>query len=160
VDAGQLQLNLQPVAVRELLERTAVSFQHQAQQQQINLTAATPTNLFIQADESRLIQLLGNLISNALRHTPPDGHIWLQAESDSNLARLIVQDDGEGIPPEDVPHIFDRFYRADKSRHTEQSGMGLAITRSLVEVHGGTIEVSSRVGEGTKYVVAITAVSV
>jgi two-component system sensor histidine kinase BaeS len=95
--------------------------------------------------------VLSNLVSNALRHTPDQGTITLSARKDADVVVLNIQDTGSGITPEHLPHIFERFYRADASRHQNQneSGLGLAITKSFIEAHGGTISASSNPGEGT-----------
>jgi signal transduction histidine kinase len=96
-------------------------------------------------------------MSNALRYTPVGGTIDLRGESDGDQARIMVSDTGKGIAEQDLPHVFDRFYRADPARDREAggSGLGLAIARALVEAHGGTIEVQSTVGQGAVFTVCI-----
>jgi signal transduction histidine kinase len=105
-----------------------------------------------------MTQVLGNLISNALRYTPEGGEIALSADATDNLVRLRVSDSGSGIEPEDIPHIFDRFYRSDSARQQDregsESGLGLAIAKSIVTANGGTIDVSSILGEGTTFTIA------
>jgi signal transduction histidine kinase len=153
-DAGELQLNRQPLAPRALLEQTAAAFEHLASQKaiQLNLTTTADLPLLI-ADESRLAQVLQNLMSNALRYTPSGGRIVLGARGGPGLMTLTVQDTGPGIAPADLPLIFDRFYRADKSRAEEndESGLGLAIAKAIVEAHGGTLTVASEVGQGATF---------
>jgi signal transduction histidine kinase len=104
-------------------------------------------------DEGRLLQVLENLVANAIRHTPAGGQIALGvSEIKENQALLFtVTDNGEGIPAEELPLIFERFHRVDKSRHADsnQSGLGLAIARAIVEAHGGKIWVESTAGVGT-----------
>ena len=96
--------------------------------------------------------MLSNLISNALRHTPKSGEITIKTESFSNGTRITIHDTGSGIAPEDLPFIFDRFWRGDKSRSDRvHSGLGLAITKQLIQAHGGEISVQSKVGEGTTF---------
>ncbi|MYR60024.1 two-component sensor histidine kinase, partial [Streptomyces sp. SID625] len=94
----------------------------------------------LDADPVRMRQVLGNLVSNAVRHTPADGTVALAAHRDGDTVVLTVADTGTGIAPDDLPHVFDRFWRAEKSRsrRTGGSGLGLAIARQLVEAHGGT----------------------
>jgi signal transduction histidine kinase len=96
---------------------------------------------------------LGNLLSNALTHTPSGGEVVVAAQARESEVELSVSDTGEGILPEHLPYIFERFYRADKSRSraTGGTGLGLAIARQLVEAHGGRIEVESEVGQGTAF---------
>jgi two-component system sensor histidine kinase BaeS len=104
-----------------------------------------------------LAQVLENLMSNALRHTPERGEITLSGAAEGDTVYLRVKDTGDGISPEDLPYIFDRFYRADKSRQRQggESGLGLAIAKSFVEVHGGSLSVESTLGEGTIFTIAL-----
>ncbi|MEA4906497.1 MAG: ATP-binding protein [Anaerolineaceae bacterium] len=150
-DAGELPLYKQPLPPKAMLEQAAARYQHQAQQHHINLRVTVPDDLpRIYVDEGRMVQVLGNLITNALRHTPSGGEIVLSGERQADQLVLSVSDTGEGIAPEDLTFIFDRFYRADKNRHDEgSSGLGLAIVRSLVEAHGGRVEAESSPGQGT-----------
>ena len=158
-DAGELKLNLQPVDVQRLLRKTAVSFQHQAQIQEIDLSVKKADNLpKINGDEARLTQLINNLVTNALRHTKENGRIQLSASPQQNNIQIRIADNGEGISAEDLPHIFDRFYRGDKSRHSEQSGMGLAIAKSIVDAHNGKIWADSKRGQGTIFFIQLSTV--
>lgn len=104
-------------------------------------------------DTLRVAQILDNLLSNALRYTPAGGHVVVGATADDDYIRCFVQDDGPGIGPEDVPFIFERFYRADPSRRRASggSGLGLAIVKSLVEVQGGSVSVESKPGRGSRF---------
>lgn len=158
-DAGELNLNLRPLNINQLLQKTATSYQHQAEQQQILIQVDAPANLpDINGDEARMTQMLGNLVINALRHTFANGRIWLKAAAQNNNVQIMVQDTGEGIAADDLPHIFDRFYRADKARHAEQSGMGLAIAKSIVEAHGGKIWATSQIGQGTTFFIQLAII--
>ena len=114
----------------------------------------------ITADVGRLDQVLGNLVSNALRYTAAGGHIALCAKRGDGGVRITVRDTGAGIPPEDLPYVFDRFWKGDRSRTRAGgagSGLGLAIARQLVQAHGGTICVESKVGRGTTFVIDLPA---
>lgn len=157
-DAGELAI--QPVAVlpAALLERLAVAYAPQAQACRVTLQVSAEPNLpEILADPERMIQVLGNLVSNALRYTPPGGHIVLSARWRGTGVCLVVQDDGAGISPDVLPHVFDRFYRGDPARSQEdyESGLGLAIAKSITEAHGGTIEVQSEPGRGTTFTAVV-----
>jgi len=152
VDAGELKFSPQRITPRALFERAAALFEHKAGQEGVTLRVeAADDGPEILVDEARLQQVLDNLISNALRYTPEGGTIQLQAMPDKNKVVLSIKDNGAGIAPEELPLIFDRFYRADSSRHSEsgESGLGLAIVKALVEAQGGRVWAESTVGEGT-----------
>lgn len=166
-EAGQLPMEWEAIDAGDLLNDVATSFSGQAQAAGIDLkieapgpssgqnTAGAPA-LRIRGDYGRLEQVLGNLLANAIRHTPAGGTVTLQGGSGPLGVRLAVQDTGEGITLEDLPYVFDRFWRADRARtHGEGtgSGLGLAIARQLIQAHGGTIEVTSTPGQGTTFTI-------
>jgi two-component system sensor histidine kinase BaeS len=159
-DAGELTLHKQPVAPEELIQRAQAAFELRAEQKGITLEVqpdrqAPP----VVVDEIRMTQVLSNLLSNALRYTPAGGRIVLGATARGDGVDLSVHDTGQGIPPADLPFVFNRFYRADKSRTDEsESGLGLAIVKALVEAHGGTIEALSELGRGTTMRIHLPAV--
>ncbi|MCA9988277.1 MAG: HAMP domain-containing protein, partial [Anaerolineales bacterium] len=141
-DAGQLSLHPQSVQPRDLLEHTLLLYAPQAEQKKINLGLQLPPADLpaVTMDLDRMVQVLGNLISNAIRHTPAGGAIQLAAQPDPRGVQIAVTDSGAGINPEDLPHVFDRFYRGNKARSDSgESGLGLAIARSIVAAHGGQI---------------------
>jgi two-component system OmpR family sensor kinase/two-component system sensor histidine kinase BaeS len=153
-EAGQLPLDLQPLDVRQLLADVRAACAPLAEEAGISLEIELPASLPpLVADPQRLGQVLGNLVTNALRHTPAGGAITLGADRAAEEAiRLWISDTGEGIPPEDLPRIFDRFWRGDPARARGSGagmGLGLAIARSLIEAHGGWIWAESQVGQGT-----------
>lgn len=170
-EAGQLVLHREPVDVSELLADVFTSFSGQAEAAGIDLHVEIEDVLPpVPGDVGRLDQVLGNLVANALRHTPPGGIITLRAEPVLSAVegpvlsavegpiydgvRISVRDTGEGIPAEDLPYIFDRFWRGDRSRSHASgagSGLGLAIARQLVQAHDGRIGVESEVGQGTTF---------
>jgi signal transduction histidine kinase len=152
-DAGELTLLRQPIAPRALLERVAAVYAHAAGRKEIRLEVNAAEGLpEVDVDEARMVQVLSNLLDNALRYTPPGGTITLAAAPAENGVNLCVQDTGPGIASEDLPRVFERFYRADKSRAEADgaSGLGLAIARALVAAHGGEIRAESAPGQGTK----------
>ena len=156
-DAGELKLTRRPVLPKMLLEHTALAFMVQAQEKDITLQVEAGDMLpEIQVDSERMSQVLGNLVNNAIRHTPEGGQITLSAGATDDAVQLRVGDTGPGIDPADLPHIFDRFYRSDKSRQQNgESGLGLAIAKSIVEAHGGTIAVESNPGSGATFIITL-----
>jgi len=112
--------------------------------------------LQVNGDRDRLKQVLINLVGNAIQYTPQDGDVYLSVAKVADQARIICRDTGPGIPAEDLPHIFERFYRAEKSRTRGRAtgfGLGLSITKWIVEHHGGRIEVESKEGQGTTFAI-------
>ena len=156
-DAGELVLNRERTSVPALLERVAQSYRPLAAKQGIALRLDAQEALpEIQADAARLARVLGNLIGNSLRYTPAGGEITLRARTKvPGWVELGVVDNGKGIAAEALPHIFDRLYRADPARSTDESGLGLAIARSIVEAHGGSIRAESTPGAGTTITVLL-----
>jgi two-component system OmpR family sensor kinase/two-component system sensor histidine kinase BaeS len=154
-EAGQLPLHPMLVSAADLVEDVKTSFTGQAAVAEIELSCETSTlggSLDIRVDPDRLDQVLSNLVANAIRHTPAGGKIVLRARPTPTAIHLEVQDSGSGIAPEDLPFVFDRFYRADPARVRQPgsgSGLGLAIARQLVQAHGGQIRALSAPGEGT-----------
>jgi signal transduction histidine kinase len=156
-DAGELTLIKRPVQPAMILEHTILAHMVQAQDKDIQLEIDTQEQLpEILVDPDRMVQVLGNLVSNAIRHTPVGGKVTLSAEVGGNSLQIRVSDTGSGIDPADLPHVFNRFYRSDKSReYNGASGLGLAIARSVVEAHGGSMEVEATSGEGTTFLVRL-----
>jgi two-component system sensor histidine kinase BaeS len=145
-DAGQLRLDPVELDLAALLRHVAVAGDGRT-------AVDAPAELSVLADPMRLRQVVGNLVANAGRHTPPDGRITLSARRTDSWVVVDVTDTGPGIAEADLPHVFDRFWRPDKSRdrRTGGSGLGLAIVRQLVEMHGGEVDVSSTPGVGSTF---------
>ncbi len=157
-ETGQLPLHPTRFLLADLIQDLTSSFSSQTASEGIDLkTDIADSSQEMTADYDRLNQVLSNLISNALRHTPKGGSISIETESSIGEERRVwikVKDTGMGIPSEDIPFIFDRFWRGDKSRSERvNSGLGLAIAKQLIQAHAGTIEVQSEAGKGTTFLI-------
>ncbi len=158
IESGQIPLKQEPVAFAGLIDRTVRLLRHLVEQKKhtvvVNIPSALPPIL---GDEERLGQVFSNLLDNAIKYTPDGGTITIGATSDDRMVAVSVADTGIGIPPQDLPRIFERFYRVDKARSRELggTGLGLAIVKHLVEGHGGTVSVESPPGKGTTFCVKL-----
>jgi two-component system sensor histidine kinase BaeS len=140
------------VAVSELFDRVVARHEQAAREKQVTIHVVLPDEeMEVRADGRRLEQALQNLATNALRHTPAGGRVTLSAVQDATVTRLRVADTGAGIAPEHLPHIFERFYKADPSRSASGSGLGLSIVKAIVERHGGRVSARSDPGQGTLF---------
>lgn len=156
-DDGRLQMEREMIRLDTLVRDVAISLLPLAQERQVTLQPGRMDDVSIEGDVSQLLLVVMNLIDNALTYTAPGGVITVGVGREANQANLTVQDTGIGIAPEDLPHIFERFYRADvaRQRSTGGSGLGLAIVQTLVDAHGGAITVNSAPGNGTTFVVTL-----
>jgi signal transduction histidine kinase len=153
-EAGGLGLELCPNSISDLISDTIESFSELSARQGIGLQgSAAPGVDPVTVDAQQIQRVLSNLVGNALRHTPPGGTVEIRATAQQEEVRVEVRDTGEGINAHDLPHIFEHFYRGEKSRSraTGGSGLGLAIAKGIVESHGGQIGAESAVGEGTTF---------
>ena len=158
IDAGALQLTLEEASLHDLISDTISGFGAQADQRGVRLVGEVSEGVDpVLMNPPRLQRVLHNLLSNALRHTPADGTVALRAEPRGELVQVEVSDTGEGIPPDELPRIFERSYRGEESRTRQQdgkapgAGLGLAIARGLIEAHGGTIDVESEPDRGSRF---------
>ncbi|MFJ4946477.1 sensor histidine kinase [Streptomyces albidoflavus] len=156
-DAGSLRLSPRKLNLRELAEQSLDAHETAAQAGRVALIGHFTDDLTTEGDPVRLRQVLGNLLSNAIRHTPPNGSVTVSAYRVEGGVELHVADTGSGIQPEDLPRIFDRFWRAEpsRSRNTGGSGLGLSIVRHLVHAHGGEVSVVSSPGAETVFTVRL-----
>jgi signal transduction histidine kinase len=166
IDAGLLQLELEETSLHDLVSDTLSSFGPEAERRGIRLVGeVSPEVDPVLASPSKLQRVLYNLISNALRHTPADGTVFLRAQPQEGAVRVEVADTGEGIAPEDLPRVFERSFRGERSRSSHGvgedsgAGLGLAIARGLVEAHGGKIDVESRLGGGSRFTFTLQRVT-
>jgi signal transduction histidine kinase len=158
-DTGSLPIQQTPVVLDSLF--LDVYRQVKSIEQSVNISLQDVDQVTVLGDEDRLKQLLLNLIDNAIKYTPDGGSVWLGLSKENGTALIEIRDSGIGIPREDIPRIFDRFYRVDKARSRAQggSGLGLSIARWIAYVHGGDIRVESEVGEGSVFYITLPILS-
>jgi two-component system sensor histidine kinase BaeS len=169
-DAGALGLRPAPVAADDIAEAVVVSFAARAAEAGVDLThspavepthgAGTTPSPVVSADRDRLAQALATMVDNALRFAPAGGHVTVgRVPGGEGMVRLEVADDGPGVPPADLPNVFDRLYQADagRDRGTGTSGLGLAIARAIVEAHGGRVGVHNRPEGGAAFWLEVPA---
>jgi signal transduction histidine kinase len=144
------------VNLLELARETALTWQAEAEKKHITL-AVEGGDATVRADKNRMVQVVTNLLSNAIKYTPENGRVKISISDSGKYGVMTVLDNGIGIPAEDLPYIFERFYRVDKSRTraSGSSGIGLAIVKSIVTAHGGKIKVHSEAGNGSEFIVEL-----
>lgn len=156
-DAGMLRMELAPVSVSEVTRESVDSVRTVAAQKDIRLELDVADGLVCEGDAGRLAQGLDNLISNAVRYTPPGGDVWVIAKATAHSVSIEIADTGIGIPDDERHRLFERFFRASSATDAgiPGTGLGLSITRTIVEAHGGTIEACGRLGGGSVFTVAL-----
>ncbi len=160
LDAQQIEPQCEAFSIAELVQDLVMQYKPKAESLHVTLNADLPERLsLVYADIGLVERAISNLIDNALRYTPSGGLVRITPSDEGDAVGIQVSDSGYGIPPEDLPHIFERFYRVEKSRarHKGGTGLGLAITKKLVELHGSTLNVQSAVNEGTTFSFALPA---
>jgi signal transduction histidine kinase len=159
-EAGQLRLAPRPLSLAQPVEQAITNLRPRLEAHQLRLaTRLAPDLPLVMADPGRLIQVLCNLLENAIAYTPAGGRIAVSAWVSSGLVEVRVEDNGRGIEPQHLPYIFERVYRADRSRAraTGGAGLGLAIVKQLVEAMGGQVRAISRLGQGTAIMFTLPA---
>jgi heavy metal sensor kinase len=156
-DAGRVKLEAREFYFNELLAECCRSMQTLASASEVALECRSPGDVQFRGDEALLRRLVINLLDNAIRYTPPGGTVWAELEADAHAARIRISDTGVGIPPEAAPHVFERFYRADKARSRQDGGfgLGLSIVKWIAEAHNGTVELTRNPGPGTTFTVTL-----
>jgi two-component system phosphate regulon sensor histidine kinase PhoR len=159
IESGQVPLKIKPTKPCKIVKRSVKRLREQAERSQLNLDSNCPNDLpEIYADSSRLGQALTNLVHNAIKFTPEGGNVTITARQNVDVIEFSIKDTGIGIPSDDLPRIFERFYKADQARTESGTGLGLAIARHLVEAHSGRIWVESTVGHGSTFYFTIPIV--
>lgn len=160
-EAGQISLVRERLDLRDLAAEVVATMEAFAADRGVRLWIPNGESAVVEADQTYLTQLLLNLVENGVKYTPPGGSVTVSVESGRGGAFLRVSDTGLGIAPEDLPHIFDRFYRADRARSRADggAGLGLAIARWVVQAHGGDVQAASEIGRGTTFTVRLPPTS-
>jgi heavy metal sensor kinase len=154
-ESGQLVLKKTNLDLAESVRDLVYEFQIPAEANGVELTARSPEHCVIQADRIQIDRLLSNLVSNAVKYTPAGGKVQVSLTAESEEVRLVVSDNGVGIAPDHLPHIFDRFYRVPSADPEKGLGLGLSFVVWIVRAHGGTIDVQSELGKGTTFTVTM-----
>ena len=160
LESEQASLQLVPLELQPLVAELDEEYRERSEKRKIVLDVTLPEQLpRVRGDEEKLRQVLDNLLNNAVSFTPEDGRISLTAQSEDSNISLQVADTGVGIPRKHLPHIFERFYKVDRSRKSKGFGLGLAIVKHIVHAHGGEIHAESVEGQGTTFTVTLPAVT-
>jgi len=153
LDSNVITLEMEPLDITLLIKDIAEDLEILAQQKDIDFSLSTTREIILRGDKDKLKYLFLNILDNAIKYTPPHGKITIDVTKEKDDAKITVSDTGIGISENDLPHIFDRFYRVDKSRTDSGSGLGLSIAKSIVEAHRGKIEVSSKLEQGSTFTI-------
>ena len=156
-DKNQNALDITQVRINDLVETVMKRIRPIAEKAQVELVLESFRPITAEVDETKFSLAVQNLVENAVKYNNPGGYVHVSLNSDHRYFYIHVEDNGLGIPEESIPHIFERFYRADKSHSREigGTGLGLSITQNVIRMHKGEIKVSSRLGEGTRFVVRV-----
>ena len=152
LDAGSLVMEKAPANVADMMQDVELHFAYRAKREQKKLILDGSDDVTFLCDREWLAEAVSNLIKNALDHTVSGGHVWISWRQAADLVQISVRDDGEGIPAEDIHHIFKRFYRSSASRDSSGIGLGLSLAKAIVEAHDGNITVDSVPGKGSTFV--------
>lgn len=150
-ETGTIKLDRESVNLSALIEEIDDIYRYLAEDKGVVVQKRVPTDLFLTADPNRIRQIIANLLDNAIKYTPSGGKIDLEADTKGKQIVIIVRDTGIGIPPRDIPRIWDRLYRGDQSRSQKGLGLGLSLVKAIVEAHRGRVEVVSELGTGSTF---------
>jgi signal transduction histidine kinase len=154
-ESGLMKLKAEPVDIAVLLHDVSDLFQPVAENRGISMALDTPHSITVFGEPKKLQRVFSNLIDNALKCTLPGGSVHISIRETNNNVVVTIRDSGVGIAAEDLPHIFDRFFRGEKSRSTQGNGLGLSLAQAFVLIHGGTITATSTAGQGSQFVVTL-----
>jgi signal transduction histidine kinase len=150
-ETGTMKLSLEPVNIAALVDEVADLYGCVAEEKNIVLSTKAPKDICLFADRPRLRQVLANLVDNAIKYTPSRGHVEIEAFAEEQSAVVLVKDDGPGITTEELPRLWDRLYRGDKSRSQRGLGLGLSLVKAVVQAHHGQVEAAGKPGGGAVF---------
>jgi signal transduction histidine kinase len=154
IESGLRPAGMDPVDLVALIAEACDLFEPVADEQKVTVTFHRPTaSVTVQGNAAALQRMVANLLDNAIKYTPAGGKVWIHLHIGKQEVEIQFQDTGIGIAPDDAPHIFERFYRCDRSRRHPGSGLGLSLARAVARAHDGTLEVHSKPGEGSLFTV-------
>jgi signal transduction histidine kinase len=156
-ETGTMNLRREPTNLTDLIQQTVELYEDLAEERGVTIDVRAPEPLWVPLDRNRMRQVLANLVDNAVKYTPADGRIEIAASREGGDAVISVSDTGIGIPAAELPRIWDRLYRGDKSRSERGLGLGLSLVKAIVEAHGGTVSVVSEPAKGTRFEVRLPA---
>jgi signal transduction histidine kinase len=156
-ETGTMALRREPTDLNDLIRQSVELYEDLADERGVELRTNVPSELLVDVDRNRMRQVLANLIDNAVKYTPAGGVVEIAAHRDNDDAVATVSDTGVGIPAEELPRIWDRLYRGDKSRSTRGLGLGLSLVKAIVAAHGGRVDVRSRSGAGSTFELRLPA---
>ena len=156
-ETGTMALRREPTDLNDLIDQTAEMYEDVADERGVQVETAVTSDLVANVDRNRLRQVLANLLDNAIKYTSSGGKVEIRARREGDAAVVEVKDTGAGIPPEELPRIWDRLYRGDKSRSTRGLGLGLSLVKAIVHAHGGEVSVRSAPGQGSTFVLRLPA---
>jgi signal transduction histidine kinase len=154
-EAGMMKLRREPVDLALLAREAIELYEYVAEEKHIDVSLDSPSPVIVSVDRTRMRQVFANLLDNALKYTPVDGKVTISVSNQSRESVAVFRDNGMGIPPDEQGKIWSRLYRGDKSRSQRGLGLGLSLVKAIVEAHGGKVTVSSKVGEGSEFVVSL-----
>ena len=156
-ETGTMALHREPIDLNDLIGRSVELYEDFAEERGVEIRTNVPSKLVVEVDRNRMRQVLANLIDNAVKYTPAGGVVEIAARRDNGDVVATVSDTGPGIPDDELPRIWDRLYRGDKSRSTRGLGLGLSLVKAIVAAHGGKVGVRSVPGEGSTFEIRLTA---